>query len=175
MNTHHKASLDFTIGGTSAARISLLAALATAIHVAESALPALGPIKPGFANAIVLATWQSHGLKAALMVNVLRLLCGALLSGALLSPRFGLALAGFAFSTIGLLLAPKLAARGVSLMGISVLCAWLHMAGQLLALGGVFPHFPLGTAAPWLLAYALVAGLATGWLALYFVRTPKEA
>lgn len=164
--------MDFAVGGLSATRLTLLAAMATAIHVLESVLPSFGPIKPGFANAIVLVVWRSYGLRAALSVNVLRLMCGALLSGSLVSPRFGLAVAGFLLSSLALVFAKKLTDYGASLMGLSALCAWLHMGGQLLALTVVLPHFPLGGAAPYLLGYALLAGLATGWLATYLSNRP---
>lgn len=167
MNIPRNASLDFT--PPSARRLSLLAALATAVHVAEAALPTFGPIKPGLANAVVLVVWHRWGLRAALTVSLLRLACGSLLAGALLSPRFGLAVAGVGLASVGLLFAKKLTDWGVSLLGLSVLCAWLHMAGQLLVLDMALPGFPLGAAAPWLLGYALVAGVATGALAIFLI------
>ncbi|MBI1363316.1 MAG: heptaprenyl diphosphate synthase [Proteobacteria bacterium] len=165
MKAQPVASLDLPARTPSDVRLSLLAAIATALHVAEAALPTFGPVKPGFANAVVLVVWKNYGLKPALTVNLLRLACGALLSGSLISPRFGLAAAGFVLSSTGLCFGKKLTQKGVSMYGLSVLCAWLHMLGQLLALRLCLPDFPLGGAAPWLLGYALLAGLATGWLA----------
>ncbi len=162
-------------------RIARLAALAIVIHVLESALPSPLPgIKPGLANVITLAVLFLYGFRAALWVSLLRVLAGSILAGTFLSPTFALSLAGASCS----LLVMYAASRGIGLagepaggewrlgpVGVAVLAALAHMAGQFaLAYALFIPHPALLGLLPVLLAMALLFGLVSGRLSQYLLR-----
>jgi heptaprenyl diphosphate synthase len=147
------------------------AALAVVIHVLEAGFPSPVPgVKPGLANAVTLIVLMRHGWRAAVWVAALRVIAGSLLVGSFLAPGFWLSLSGAVCS---------LAALGVgwgwnrvlpplrlSTLGLSVLAAMAHMAGQFVVAWQVFlPHPGLLALLPPLMSAALVFGLVTGAVA----------
>lgn len=151
--------------------IAGFAAAAVAIHVLEAGFPSPVPgIKPGLANVITLIVLLRHSLRMALWVAALRVLVGSLLVGSFLSPGFWLSAGGAASSLMALTLAYRVGlawpALRCSALGLSVLSAQAHMAGQFLLAYGLFiPHPGLLTLLPPLLTAALAFGLVSGWLA----------
>jgi heptaprenyl diphosphate synthase len=147
------------------ARIAWLAALAIGINLIEAGLPSPLPgVKPGLANVITLAALARYGFGAAAWVSALRVLCGGLLSGGFLSPGFFLSLTGALASLAVLRVAG--AAPGLSGIGLGVLSALAHMAGQFaLAYWVLIPHPGLLRLLPVLMTAALVFGLLSGIIA----------
>lgn len=143
-------------------RIARLAALAIVIHIAESALPTPLPgIKPGLANIITLLVLFDIGWRAAAWVSLLRVLIGSLVIGTFLSPTFLLSLSGALASLVALGVGRYLPGTGP--VGLGVLAALAHMAGQFLLAWWLFlPHPALWTLLPVFMSAALVFGLVGG-------------
>lgn len=147
--------------------VAWLAALAIAIHVLEAALPSPLPgVKPGLANVVTILVLVQFGWRLAAWVSLLRVLCGSLLLGTLLSPTFFLSLGGALASLAVLALAARLPGRGFGPVGYSLLAAQAHMLGQFLIAYLLFiPHAGLWTLLPLLLTAALLFGLTSGIIA----------
>lgn len=144
--------------------IAALAALAIAIHVAESALPMPLPgAKPGLANVIVIVALLRYGWKTAAWVSMLRVLAGSIVIGTFLSPSFMLSLSGAvaAIAAVGLVWAIRPGALGP--IGYSVIAAMAHMAAQFHVAWLLFiPHPALFGLLPILMTLALFFGLTSG-------------
>lgn len=151
--------------------IAGFAALAIAIHILEASFPSPIPgIKPGLANAVTLIVLLRHGLVAAVWVGALRVLVGSLLVGSLMTPTFWLSAAGASCALLALALGAAwnrlVAAAALSAVGLSVLAALAHMAGQFFVAYRLFlPHPGLLRLLPVLLGAALLFGTVTGWIA----------
>lgn len=148
-------------------RIARLAALAITIHIAEAALPSPLPgVKPGLANVITLLSLKLFGLRVAIWVSLLRIVAGSLWIGTFLSPTFVLSLAGGVLSLIVLVLTEWLVRPAPSLLGLSILAAQAHMAGQFTVAYLLFiPHPALFKLLPVLMTTALLFGLVSGTMA----------
>ena len=148
-------------------RIAWLSALAITIHIMESAIPAPLPgLKPGLANVITIIVLLQFGWATATWVSLLRVLCGSLLIGTILTPTFFLSLGG-ALGSIGVLwFAIRLPGRGFGPVGFSILAALSHMAGQFLLAWLLFiPHPALWRLFPVLMTAALLFGIVSGIIA----------
>ncbi len=145
-------------------QVALYAALAISVHLLESGIPSPIPgIKPGLANVITLIVLFRHGLGAAIWVTGLRVIGASLLLGTLLSPTFVLSVAG-ALGALATLAVLHMTLRPVlGPVGFAVPAAMAHIACQLLVAWAIYvPHPGLWAAAPVLLAFAIIAGTATG-------------
>lgn len=145
-------------------RIAWFAALAIAVHVAESALPSPLPgVKPGLANVITVAVLLTDGWRAAAWVAALRVLVGSLLIGTFLTPTFVLSLCGAAAALGALGAGALLPGRGLGPVGYCLLAAMAHMAGQFFAAYALFiPHPALFGLLPVLMTAAVGFGLLSG-------------
>lgn len=150
-------------------RIAWLAALAIAIHIAESVLPSPLPgVKPGLANVVTIAVLLLYGWRAAVWVGLLRVIVGSLLIGTFLTPTFVLSLTGAIAALAAVGLGGWLSRRlgdGLGPVGYCLLAAMAHMAGQFYAAWVLFiPHPALFLLLPLLMTMAVVFGLASGLL-----------
>lgn len=150
--------------------VAHLAALAAAIHVAEAVLPSPVPgIRPGLANVVVVVVLCRYGWAAAAWVALLRVVAGGLLLGTFLSPTFLLSLTG-ALAAAGIL-APAARLPGIGTLGLSVLAALAHVAGQfLVAWLWLVPHPALPVLLPVLMTAAIATGCVNGMLAAGLLR-----
>lgn len=146
-------------------RIAWFTALAIAIHVVESQIPSPIPgIKPGLANVVSLVVLTLYSWKMAAWVGILRVLVGSLIIGSFLSPGFMLSMTGTICSLAALALGSRISS--ISLVGLSVLAAMSHMAGQFFVAYWMFiPHSGLFTLLPILMTAALIFGLFSGIIA----------
>lgn len=152
-------------------RIAVLAALAIAIHVLETALPSPIPgIKPGLANIITVLVLLQFGWRTAAWVTALRILAGSLVIGSFLSPTFLLSAAGAGLSLAMLGLAWRLQ-LGLTAIGLSIIAALSHMLGQFLLAWWLFiPHPALLKLLPVLLTFAMIFGVVSGTIAAMIHR-----
>lgn len=144
---------------------AMLASCALMIAYLEHLLPPISPlpgIKPGFANIAVTAAFALSPL-CALGVSLVRILTFALLFGSPIS--FVMSLCGGAASYLFLLTASRMRSSRISFIGLSVLSALFHNAGQLfgaviltssLAALAYFPVLCLASAACGFLSGALL-------------------
>ena len=140
----------------------LLTALALIFGYVEFLLPLnfIAPgVKLGVANAVFLILLLKGRVKAAVIINVLRILLSALLFAAPFSLIFSLT-AGVV-SMLGMFLVSRL--KGVGVVGISVIGGTLHNLAQLLV-----ATFTVGQAVwfymPFLLVAGSIAGIAVGFI-----------
>ena len=153
-------------------RVAALAALAVAVHVMEAAVPAPVPgIKPGLANVVTVLALVRFGWATAAWIGALRVLVGSLLLGTFLSPTFLLSAAGAAAALAALALGARWPGRGLSPLGLSLLAAVAHMAGQVALAWALFvPHQALLLLAAPLVTAAAVFGTASGIIACHVLE-----
>jgi heptaprenyl diphosphate synthase len=114
-------------------RIALLAAFAVSLHGFDTLLPSPMPwLRLGLANSITLVTLLLYGMRAALMVTLIRVILSSLLAGTFLGPAFILSFGGGITSTCAMGAALFLMPRFFSTMGLSLIGALFHNLAQLL-------------------------------------------
>lgn len=144
--------------------VAKLTALAIGLHVLEAMFPSPLPgVKPGIANIITLYVLVQYGFGTAAWVSLLRVFASSLLLGHFLSPTFVLSLSGALFSLATLWLAQHLPRRYFSVISLSILAAFAHIAGQLLIVRfWLIPHAGVSYLIPIFALAALVFGFANG-------------
>lgn len=113
-------------------RIALLSAYALALHGFEGLVPSPVPwLRLGLSNIVTLVTLYLYGLRPALMVTMIRVLLGSLFLGTFLGPAFFLSLAGGLAGTLSMGAVLNIFPGLFSPLGISLVGALFHNAGQL--------------------------------------------
>ena len=113
-------------------RIALLSAYAVALHGFESLLPTPIPwLRLGLANIITLVTLLLYGIRAAMIVTLIRVLLASLFTGTFLGPAFILSLGGGVTSTLAMGFVLSVAPRLFSTIGVSLIGALVHNIAQL--------------------------------------------
>jgi heptaprenyl diphosphate synthase len=145
---------------------SLLVAMATALHVAETMLPNPFPlpgVKLGLANIVTLITLYFFGFRDGLAVAMVRVAMGSLVSGTFLSPAFILGLTGAVTSTLVMAFLLEFC-KSFSVIGVSVAGAVSHNTGQIFAAFLLIRNKTIFFYFPFLLLAGMVTGLFTGYL-----------
>jgi heptaprenyl diphosphate synthase len=161
-----------TLSARSAARLGLLVAVAATLQVAEGLAPRPLPwLRLGLANAVTLLALLRLGSRAALAVTALRILLGGLVLGTLGGPSFILSAAGGVAALLAMDGARRALAPPLSILGVSVVGAFVHVAAQLGALAMLLDAGRgVLLLAPLLLPTAVPLGLATGLVVLALHR-----
>ena len=144
--------------------IAKLTALAISLHVLEAVFPSPLPgVKPGIANIVTLYVLVEYGFATAAWVSLLRVFASSLLLGNFLSPTFSLSLTGAVFSLTALFFGQYLPKKYFSVITLSVLAAFAHIAGQLLMVRlWLIPHAGVSYLVPLFGLAALVFGIING-------------
>lgn len=149
------------------ARTAALLALSLALLVLENRFFPLAMVLPlpgaklGLANLATLIALELDGLGAAVTVSILRVTLAGILGGTL--GAFWFSLGGALLSLAGMALGRRL--PGISLVGVSMIGAVCHNAGQLVVLRFLMPGAGVAVFLPWLILLAVPAGLLTGIMA----------
>jgi len=146
--------------------LSLLLAMATALHVLEGLFPIPLPfpgVKLGLANIVTLLVLYLYDLRAGLTLAIARVFLGSLLSGTFLAPGFLLGLTGAVASTLIMALLVK-KTDCFSPLGISLAGAVGHNIGQLLMASLLLQNRAIFFYLPVLLLTAIPTGLVTGYV-----------
>ena len=153
--------------------IAKLTALAISLHVLEAVFPSPLPgVKPGIANIVTLYVLAEYGFATAAWVSLLRVFASSLILGHFLSPTFVLSLSGSLFSLAILALAQNLPKKYFSVITLSVLAAFAHIAGQLLVVRlWLIPHVGVAYLVPVFALAALVFGVVNGLFTLRIIDT----
>lgn len=161
-----------------ASLLGVLVALALALHVLEAQIPSPLPwVRPGLANLLTLIALLTLGWRAGLTVTLVRVVLGALLLGGFLGPAFVLSLAGGLSATLVMAVLARGAWRLWSPLAVSAAGAVAHGLAQVFAVSALLQVHPgdLARLLPWVLAPALLSGIATGVLAnLVLLRWPAH-
>lgn len=153
-------------------RIAFLSAYALALHGFESMVPSPIPwLRLGLSNIVTLVTLYLYGLRPAMMVTMIRVLLGSLFLGTFLGPAFFLSLAGGLAGTLSMGAALTAFPRLFSPLGISLIGALFHNAGQLSIAYIMFVQRieAVLIIAPFLLAAGTLTGLVNGIAAKYLI------
>lgn len=144
--------------------IAQLTALAIGLHVLEAMFPSPLPgVKPGIANIVTLYVLIQYGFASAAWVSLLRVFASSLILGHFLSPTFVLSASGALLSLSVLYIAQRLPKRYFSVITLSLLAAFAHIAGQLLVVRfWLIPHAGVGYLVPIFASAALVFGIVNG-------------
>lgn len=158
-------------------RIAKLAALAIGLHMLEAIIPSPIPgVKPGIVNIIVLYVALRYGFFTAAWVSVLRVFASSLLLGQFLSPGFALSLSGAITSLLALRIAIQLPNRYFSVITLSIIAAFAHIAGQLLIVRlWLIPHGSVAYLIPIFTLAALVFGLINGLITARLMQANTQA
>lgn len=156
-------------------RIAKLTAFAIGLHLLESAFPSPLPgVKPGIANIVVLYVLERYGLQAAAWVSLLRVFASSLLLGQFLTPSFWLSLSGAILSLVALTIAGKLPKRYFSVITLSILAAFSHVAGQLIVVRLLLiPHASVMVLVPMFALAALFFGVINGLITAKLLDTQQ--
>jgi heptaprenyl diphosphate synthase len=119
----------------------------------------------GLANAATLLALQLFGARAALAVAGSRILILSLVTGTFLAPGFWLSAGGGLAAAAAMLVAWRI--PGLGFLGVSLLGAFAHVAGQMVVLRIVLPGAAVATLWPLLAGLSLATGAAVGWLAAF--------
>ncbi len=113
-------------------RIALLSAFALGLHGFENLLPSPIPwLRLGLANIVTLITLLLYGMRAAVMVTLIRVMLASLIAGSFLGPAFILSLGGGIASTLIMGFVLHISPRLFSTMGLSIIGALFHNLAQL--------------------------------------------
>ncbi len=156
--------------------IAKLTALAIGLHVLEAVFPSPLPgVKPGLANIVTLYVLVKYGFGTAAWVSLLRVFASSLLLGHFLSPAFVLSLSGALLSLAMLWLAQHLPKRYFSVITLSILAAFAHIAGQLLIVRlWLIPHAGVSYLIPIFALAALIFGFVNGFITLKALQDVKD-
>jgi heptaprenyl diphosphate synthase len=152
--------------------IAKLTAMAIGLHVLEALFPSPLPgVKPGLANIITLYVLIQYGFGTAAWVSILRVFASSLLLGHFLSPAFLLSLSGALFSLVLLWVAQHLPRQYFSVITLSILAAFAHIAGQLFIVRlWLIPHAGVSYLIPIFTLAALVFGFVNGVICLRLMQ-----
>ena len=154
------------------AKISAYIALGVTLNLLETFLVPLGLVVPmpgariGLANVVTLVLLVTEGPRMLWGVTGGRIVLAALLTGALFSVSFALSVGGSIAALLVMGLLWRYLPRVFSLSGISVFGAVAHNCGQLFTLYLLIP----GTRVYYLLPWALLLALPSGWLTAYLAQ-----
>ena len=157
--------------------IAKLTALAIGLHMIEAVIPSPLPgVKPGVANIVTLFVLYKYGFATAAWVSLLRVFASSLLLGQFLSPTFVLSLSGALLSLGALFFAQHLPKKSFSVISLSVLAAFAHIAGQLLVVRfWLIPHTGIVYLIPVFTLAALVFGVINGLITAKLCNPNKKA
>jgi len=152
--------------------LSLMTALAMVLQILESLIPNPVPwIRLGLANVIILIVLSVFGIKEGLIVTGLRVFLASTLLGTIFGPTFWLSFSGGMTSTLGMGLMLSLFPGTFSLIGVSIVGAFIHNLVQLaVAILFIIRQSGLVYLLPILLVTALIAGSITGVIATLVLK-----
>ncbi len=146
------------------ALVAILGAQALALSYLENLIPAVPGLppgaKPGFSNIVTMFAASTLGLPGALCITLIKSMFAGITRGA---TAFLMSGVGGLFATIVMVILLRMRGNPFGIMGISVMSAVAHNAGQLLVaciLSGT-PALVAGYG-PFLLLFAVLTGAVTG-------------
>lgn len=144
------------------ALLGMLAAVAMVLSYLESLLPTAAVLPPGakagFSNLVNMFAASTLGLPSALGIAILKACFAGVMRG---GTSFFMSLGGGILSTLAMYFLLRYAKR-LGFVGIGVLSAVCHNAGQLLVAAVLVGNASVLGYAPMLLLCALIAGTLTG-------------
>lgn len=159
-------------------RIALLSAYALALHGIETLVPMPVPwLRAGLSNIITLTALSLFGLRAAMMVTLIRVTISSIFTGSFLGPGFILSMGGGVSGTLAMGLLLSLSPRMFSPVGLSLAGALFHNLAQLFFAYLLFIRKiePVVLVTPVLLLIGTMTGLVNGIAADLLIRSLKNS
>lgn len=155
-------------GASAIAKLGLLTAVALVLGYIEHLLPVTGipGVKLGLANTVLLYALYLLDVPSAILLMLLKVGLSGLLFGGAAAMLYSFA--GGVVSLAVMILARK--AKGLSIVGVSVLGATAHNAAQMAVACFVVETRAILAYLPVLLLAAAVTGVLTGIIARYVMR-----
>ena len=156
------------------AEMSMLAALALIIFIVESRIPTLAPIpgmKLGLANIITVYAVYRFKPSEAAMILAVRLILGSVFAGNLSALMYSAA--GAVFCLAGMIIMRKLIPEK-NLYLASAAGAVFHNTGQILAACLIMRSSAVFFYYPFLIVSGIIAGLFTGFCAMFVLKRLKR-
>lgn len=150
--------------------LALFIAVSAVIQTLENwFFPSSLPLRPGFANVIIILVLARYGPGEALVTAAARSLLAALVSGKFLSVPFFLSLGGGLLSALVMgLLYNRL--RDLSVVGVSIAGSFTHNLAQIIIIHlFIIKQNAIFSLLPWLLTMALITGLSVGFTARWLL------
>lgn len=145
------------------ALVGILCALALSLGFLESLIPPIPFLppgaKPGFSNIITMFAAGSLGLPSAILIALVKGMFSFVTRGATAGI---MSLSGGILSAAAMYLLMRYARKHLGLIGISVICALCHNAGQLAAAVFITDTASIVNYAPALAVFGIVTGTVTG-------------
>lgn len=112
--------------------LAILTAGAIVIGILESLIPSIGipGVKLGLSNIVILIVLYELGIWESIFVSLVRVLIVSLVRGTFLSMGFVMSLSGAVLS-LGIMILFYLLIKKFSIVGVSVIGALFHVAGQI--------------------------------------------
>ena len=154
--------------------MSMLAALALIIFIVESRIPTLAPIpgmKLGLANIITVYAVYRFKPSEAAMILAVRLILGSVFAGNLSALMYSAA--GAVFCLAGMIIMRKLIPEK-NLYLASAAGAVFHNTGQILAACLIMRSSAVFFYYPFLIVSGIIAGLFTGFCAMFVLKRLKR-
>lgn len=155
--------------------LGVMASLALILAYLEALLPpvaaAFPGIKMGLPNIVIIFALYRFGVKEAVAISAVRLVCSALLFGNAMTFIYSLAGAALSLAIMALLKSSEL----FSAVGISVTGAICHNIGQIAVAVLLLERAEIALYLPVLLISGTVAGLLVGLAGHYLVRLMEKA
>lgn len=162
------------MSATEVATYGVLAALALVLGYLEALLPLPIPVpgvKLGLANIVVLYALAVMGLVPGLVIMLVKVLASALLFGSPTMLAYSLAGAALSFAAMAL----AIRARGLSLVGVSVVGGVCHMLGQLIVVGLVLTWPIAALYLPVLVLAGVASGVVVGLLCRLVIHATRSS
>ena len=152
------------------AEMSMLAAVALIIFIVESRIPTLAPIpgmKLGLANIITVYAVYRFKPSEAAMILAVRLILGSVFAGNLSTLMYSTA--GAVFCLVGMIFMRKIIPEK-NLYLASAAGAVFHNTGQILAACLIMRSSAVFFYYPFLIVSGIIAGLFTGFCAMFVLK-----
>lgn len=149
--------------------LSLLVALAVVLRGFEGLIPNPFPwVRIGLANIMTLLAILLFGIKAGILLTVLRVFIASLLFGTFLSPTFIISFFAGLCSTIMMAGVYRMFKKIFSPIGVSVLGGFTHNLVQLcVAYVLIVKHAEIFYLFPVLSVVGILSGLFNGWVVMF--------
>lgn len=157
-------------------RLSMLLALSIVLSILESFIPffngAIPGLKIGLANIVVLVVLYVYSFKDALYISIIRVFLVGMLRTGLFSITFFFSLSGAILSIIMMFIFKKV--TKLSMVGISIIGSLFHSIGQVLVAILLIKNINMIYYLPYILIFAIPAGIITGIISKEIVKNIKS-
>ena len=155
--------------------LALMTAFAASLYFVEVFIPRpMLFMKIGLSNIVVLLLVFCRFYREAMIVALSKSIIGAFFTGTLFSPMFVLSIGGTVFSCVFMIVFSRLLSlkkEGLSIIGLSIIGAFVHLVTQLILVRLLIIHSDsIFTLYPVIAVTSVVTGFLTGFIGNYVLK-----